>query len=237
MLYVRVSCLVVRGCAASRRYINACNCDMFSVVYVYLDHLKFCVVCIDDRRYVCCSECNVVFNECLNHWSQLINPGPTSSRSRGKMLRFVFVGACFVCVLVWCWFSCVLFGMCLRSVVLLCVVTVYVMSMWCLCWWGVVLVVWFRYVDDRSMGCVLLCLHISDDPSNLLCFLCRYVLNTCHITELCICCMSWIRVDISRFCEQQRQTSRQKRVIRPPSLVWPSIDPRAFHSQVKHSFH
>ena len=52
------------GCVVSRRYINVCNCDMFSVVYVYLDHLKFCVVCIDGRRYVCCSECNVVSNEC-----------------------------------------------------------------------------------------------------------------------------------------------------------------------------
>ena len=29
---------------------------MFSVVNVYLDHLKFCVVCIDGRRYVCCSD-------------------------------------------------------------------------------------------------------------------------------------------------------------------------------------
>ena len=38
-------------------------CDMFSVVNVYLDHLKFCVVCINSRRYVCCSECNVVSNE------------------------------------------------------------------------------------------------------------------------------------------------------------------------------
>ena len=28
------------------RYINVCNCDMFSVVDVYLDHLKFCVVCM-----------------------------------------------------------------------------------------------------------------------------------------------------------------------------------------------
>ena len=37
---------------------------MFSVVNVYLDHLKFCVVCINGRRYVCCSECNVVSNEC-----------------------------------------------------------------------------------------------------------------------------------------------------------------------------
>ena len=60
VLYVRVSCFVVRGCTVSRRYINFCNCDMFSVVNVYLDHLKFCVVCIDGRRYVCCSKCNVV---------------------------------------------------------------------------------------------------------------------------------------------------------------------------------
>ena len=58
VLYVRVSCFVVCGCTVSRRYINVCNCDMFSVVNVYLDHLKFCVVCIDGRRYVCCSECN-----------------------------------------------------------------------------------------------------------------------------------------------------------------------------------
>ena len=60
--YVCVSCFVVRGCAVSRRYIYLCNCDMFSVVNVYHDHLKFRVVCIDGRRYVCCSECNVVSN-------------------------------------------------------------------------------------------------------------------------------------------------------------------------------
>ena len=44
MLYVRVSCFVVRGCAVLRRYIDVCNCDVFSVVNVYLDHLKFCFV-------------------------------------------------------------------------------------------------------------------------------------------------------------------------------------------------
>ena len=55
LLYVRVSCFVVRGCAVLRRYIHDFNCDMFSVVNVYLDHLKFCVVCIDGRRYVCCN--------------------------------------------------------------------------------------------------------------------------------------------------------------------------------------
>ena len=72
---VCVSCFVVRGCAVSRRYINVCNCDMFSVVNVYLDHLKFCVVCIDGRRYVCCSECNlVVSNECNEPTSCLVQP-------------------------------------------------------------------------------------------------------------------------------------------------------------------
>ena len=60
VLYVRVSCFVVRGCGVSRRYIDVCYCDMFSVVNVYLDHLKFYVVCINSRRYVCCSECDVV---------------------------------------------------------------------------------------------------------------------------------------------------------------------------------
>ena len=58
VLYVRVSCFVVRGCGVSRRYIDVCYCDMFSVVNVYLDHLKFYVVCINSRRYVCCSECD-----------------------------------------------------------------------------------------------------------------------------------------------------------------------------------
>ena len=37
---------------------------MFSVVNMYIDHLKFCVVCINGRRYVCCGECYVVSNEC-----------------------------------------------------------------------------------------------------------------------------------------------------------------------------
>ena len=39
--------VVLGGCAVLRSYINVCNCDMFSVVYVYLDHLKLCGVCID----------------------------------------------------------------------------------------------------------------------------------------------------------------------------------------------
>ena len=74
VLYVRVSCFVVRGCAVWRRYINVCNCDMFSVVNVYFDHLKFCVLCIDGQRYVCCSECNVVTNVCNESTSCLVQP-------------------------------------------------------------------------------------------------------------------------------------------------------------------
>ena len=47
---------------------------MFSVVNVYHDHLKFYVVYFDGRRYVCCSECNVVSNECNEHTSCLVQP-------------------------------------------------------------------------------------------------------------------------------------------------------------------
>ena len=46
---------------------------MLSVVNVYLDHLKFCVVCIDGRRYVCCSECDVS-SECNEPTSCLVQP-------------------------------------------------------------------------------------------------------------------------------------------------------------------
>ena len=52
MLYVRVSCFV----------------------NVYHDHLKFCVVCINSRMYACCSECNVVSNECNEPISCLVQP-------------------------------------------------------------------------------------------------------------------------------------------------------------------
>ena len=64
----------MRGCAVTRRYIDVCYCDMFSVVNVYFDHLKFCVVCINGRWYVCCGECYVVSNECDELTSCLVQP-------------------------------------------------------------------------------------------------------------------------------------------------------------------
>ena len=74
MLYVHVNCFVLRGCAVSKRYINVCNSDVFSVVNMYLDHLKFCAVCSNGRRYVCCSECYVVSNECDEPTLCLVQP-------------------------------------------------------------------------------------------------------------------------------------------------------------------
>ena len=51
------------------------NCDMFSVVNVYLDQFKFCIVCINSRRYVCCGECcYVVPNEYDEPTSCLVQP-------------------------------------------------------------------------------------------------------------------------------------------------------------------
>ena len=44
---------------------------MFSVVNVYHDHLKFCVY---GRGYVCCDECYVVFNDCDEPTSCLVQP-------------------------------------------------------------------------------------------------------------------------------------------------------------------
>ena len=65
---------VVRGCAVSRRFINVCYCDMYSVVNMYHDHLKFGVVCINGRRYVCCYECYFVSEEYDEPTSRLVQP-------------------------------------------------------------------------------------------------------------------------------------------------------------------
>ena len=62
VLYVSVSCFVVHGYDVSRRYV--CNYYVFSVVNIYLDYLKLCIMYINARMYVCYSECNVVSNEC-----------------------------------------------------------------------------------------------------------------------------------------------------------------------------
>ena len=49
-------------------------CDMFSVVNVYLDNFRFCVVCINGRRYVWCGEYYVVSEECDEPTSCIVQP-------------------------------------------------------------------------------------------------------------------------------------------------------------------
>ena len=66
---VRTECGMFVTCC-----INVCYCDMFSVVNVYLDHLKFYVVCINGRRYVYGGECYVVSNACDEPTSCLVQP-------------------------------------------------------------------------------------------------------------------------------------------------------------------
>ena len=92
VLYVCVSCFGVRGCVVLRRYIY----DMFSIVNVYLDHLKFCVVCIDGGRYVYCSECNVVSNECNEPTSCPVQPiGTHVGGVGGERKRCILFTFCF----------------------------------------------------------------------------------------------------------------------------------------------
>ena len=45
VLYVRVSCFVVCGCGVSRRYVDVCYCDMFSVVNVCVNVQSSCSSC------------------------------------------------------------------------------------------------------------------------------------------------------------------------------------------------
>ena len=45
-----------------------------AMMRMYLDHLKVCVVCVNGRRYVCCSECYVVSNKCDEPIPFLVQP-------------------------------------------------------------------------------------------------------------------------------------------------------------------
>ena len=74
VLFTHVNCFVVHICAVLRRYINVCNSDVFNVDNIYLDHLKFCIVFKIGRRYMCCSECYVVSNECDESTSYFVQP-------------------------------------------------------------------------------------------------------------------------------------------------------------------
>ena len=65
-------------------------CFMFN--YMYRDHLKFCVVCINGRRYVCCSECYVVSNKCDEPTLCLVLPIGAPGGERMYFGSFCFRG-------------------------------------------------------------------------------------------------------------------------------------------------
>ena len=46
VLYVHVSCFLVRGCAVSMRYIDVCNCDVFSAVLKCVPSLFEVMCCV-----------------------------------------------------------------------------------------------------------------------------------------------------------------------------------------------
>ena len=90
VLYVCVCSFVVHGCAVYRKYIDVCYCDMFSVVNVYLYHLKFCVVCINGRSYVCCGECGTgQVGLGVGSWPS--NRATEGSNPKGTRLYFVIL--------------------------------------------------------------------------------------------------------------------------------------------------
>ena len=96
VLYVRVSCFVVRGCGVSRRYIDVCYCDMFSVVNVYLDHLKFYVV----SNSVIVEGMSVVVNVMLSLMSVMSPPPALCNLSVLTDVKLCFLNCDDVCMCV-----------------------------------------------------------------------------------------------------------------------------------------
>ena len=77
----------MRGCAISRRYIDVCYCDMFSVVNVYLDHLKFCVLLVEGM--------SVVVNVMLSLMSVMSPPSSCLVQLIGRHCCEVMYFGCF----------------------------------------------------------------------------------------------------------------------------------------------
>ena len=61
----------MRGCAVSRRYIDVCYCDMFSVVNEYHDHLKLCAMLC-----VLMVECMSVVDNAMLSLMSVMSPPP-----------------------------------------------------------------------------------------------------------------------------------------------------------------
>ena len=76
----------MRGCAVSRRYINVCNGDMFSVVNVYLDRLKSCVLMVEGM--------SVVVNVMLSLMSVMSPPPALCNLLARTVVKLCTLGGC-----------------------------------------------------------------------------------------------------------------------------------------------
>ena len=76
VVYVRVNCFVVRGCAVSKRYINVCNSDVVSIVNMYLEHLSsmVCVLMVECMYVVVNVMLSLMSMMTSNSWLQTIQP-------------------------------------------------------------------------------------------------------------------------------------------------------------------
>ena len=70
VMYCMQCCMSVSAVLYYVDVLSQGGIQMFAIMIC----LKFCVVCIDGRRYVCCSECNVVSNECNEPTSCIVQP-------------------------------------------------------------------------------------------------------------------------------------------------------------------
>ena len=57
---------------------------MFSVVHVYFDHMKYCVVCINGRRYM-----SIVVNVMLSLMSVMSTPSALCNLSLRTVVNYV----------------------------------------------------------------------------------------------------------------------------------------------------
>ena len=84
VLYVRVSCFVVCGCGVSRRYIDVCYCDMFSVVTLTILSSVLCVL-IDEGM-------SVVVNVMLSLMSVMSPPPALCNLSVHAAVKLCILG-------------------------------------------------------------------------------------------------------------------------------------------------
>ena len=92
VVYIPVSCFVVRGCGVSRRYIDVCYCDMFSVEMCTLtiSSSGLCVLIVEGM--------SVVVNVMLSPMSVMSPPPALCNLSVRTAVKLCILGVLALCV-------------------------------------------------------------------------------------------------------------------------------------------